>query len=365
MTQQEVAIVIESGYSCFAVFGAEPVGAEDDALGGTLLEWLQPAADMPPDLIVKAGAQFGTYDVTIRVSDGAAPPSIESSWEDVSEVSVACQGPLALGDLEDGPGEELPVSPGAYRLRVSARGRTESAAREAQFPDDAQPDGAEEPLEHYLLELWPAAIAPPSVVREQSQFARDLVSPPTPDWPVEREPGLEAARRVAADLRGPDGSRRLSGDLGEVLVIVEVPGTPTRIFNRVKHANGWPPSNGGALSLNESVGDRCSHYGAPPDSNGLAPLLGMLETTVLEIDKPKRFAMSWNWRVAGPDGRPYPTNPRLLQTDSTVTMSFAKGNAKDEEARTRVKIHHVGVPVEWVDDLHALWAWDVTVFTRR
>ena len=313
MIQQDLSFILESGYRCFAIFGVERFAGDQESLDSTLVEWLEPSPD-EPILIVMAGAQLGPYEVLLRIGDEPRAEQLDGSWEDIAEVSLVSAETLALGDIEDGWGHEVPVPAGVYRLRVSAAGRTESAERERALSDEDLSDQALEPLERYLLELWPAHFASAALIGETSQFAHDQLSPPELDWPAEREPGLEAARRVAADLRGDDGSRSLSGRLGEVLVTMEVDGSPLRIFNRVKHANGWPSGNGGALSLNEEVGDSCSFYGDPPDSDGLAPLLGTVETTVLEFDRPRQFAISWNWQVAGPDGMPYPTNPAALET---------------------------------------------------
>jgi len=367
VTHAEVSFVLESGYRCFAVFGAARFGQDESLNDSTLIEWLEPTSE-ERTLVVKAGAQFGPYEVAVRIGE-KAPDEQDASWEDIAEVSLVSDGFLALGDLEDGTGDPIPVSPGVYRLRVSCRGRTESAARESAFPDEDTDEDtdeeSEEPLERYLLDLWPAAFADAVSIKEASRFARDQVSPPEPDWPAEREPGLEAARRVAADLRRDPGGRTLSGQLSEAVLVVEVDGSPLRIFNRLKYAHAWPPGNGGMISDNKSLGDGCTYYGDPPDSDGLTPLLGTIETTVLELDKPRRFSLGWNWRVAGPDGAPYPTNPVLLHEDSKVTMTFAAFNHRDEQPRTRVTIQHAGVPQEWVEDLRRLWAWDVAIATRR
>ena len=352
--------VLESGYGCVAVFGAVPVDPADLAIGGTLVEWLDLGSGESPVLMVKGGSQYGPFDVTVRLLD-AAPDDPDESWEDVSEVSVTAADDLSLGDLETGPEHSVAAPPGSYRLRAAARGRTEGAARERTFPDEDGPS-FDEPLEHLLLELWPAPASAPAVVRETSRFAHEVVDPPAPQWPAERGPGLEAARRVAADLRGLGAGRRiLSGELGVVELSTVVAGTRVRVYNRVKLASGWPPANGGTLSSKDAVGDRCRHYADPPDSDGVAPLLGMIETTVLEIDKPERLVLSWNWRVAGPDGRPYPTNPLLLAEDAVVELTFTQDGASrpPDEVRTRVEVRHGGVPAEWVEDLRALWAWEV------
>lgn len=353
----EHSCVLESGHGCLAVFGAVPPDAAVLDVGGTVVEWLDVGGGSPPTLVVKGGSQFGPYAVTVHVLD--AEPEDDASWEDVTEVSLVAEEPLSLGDVEDGPTEAIPVPAGSYRMRAGTRGRTEGAARDATFPDEDDADDLE-PIEHMLLELWAAAPAPAVVVRETSTFAHDLVDPPAPDWPAEREPGLEAARRVAADLRAV-GARTLSlsGEPGEVDVTLVVPGTRVRVFNRVKFATGWPPANGGTLSLREKVGQVSRHYGDPPDSDGLAPLLGMVEMEVLELAKPERIVLSWNWRVAGPDGRPFPTNPVLLAQPARVELTCLKADPVGGEPRTTVTVRHSGVPREWVDDLPALWAWEI------
>lgn len=359
----ELGVTLSSGYRCFEIFGAADVNTAGAEWTNTLLEWLNDTADGPRNLVVQAGSQFGPYAVTVHILDDE-PPAPDPAWEDVSEISILCEDQVAIGDLEDGPDHFITLVPGTQRLRVSARGRTESAERENTFPDDDADESQDEALEHFLLELWPAAAEPPVVIRENSQYARDTLNPPTPQWPVERDPGLDAARSVAADLRNEPGSRTLSGRVGDVRVSMEVADTPTRMFNRVRYANGWPPSNGGMLSFNENVGDKAAHYADPPDTDWLT-LLGMIETEVIDIEKPTRFVMTWNWRVAGLDGAPHRTNPLLLEVDSTVTMTFERLNGKGQDPRTLIAIHHAGVPVEWISDLERLWLWDLAMASRR
>jgi hypothetical protein len=288
------------------------------------------------------------------------PEPISDLWEDVCEVSVECAGQVAVGELIDGPTRWIDTHLGTHRLRVSARGRTESAEREGLVPDDDD-TGHDEPVEHYRLELWPAAEdLAPSIIREHSRYSRDIVNPPVPRYPPAREAGLIAARRVAADLRRDPGCRQLSGATGALHVTVEVAGTPMKTFNRVRFTRAWPPGNGGALSPYEKVGDQAFYYGDPPDSDGLAPLLGIIETEVIAVDKPRRLVKAWNWQPAGCNGTgPRPDDPRLLAEDSVVTMTFTKSNSIGGDPRTLIAVDHVGVPTEWVDDLDALWRWDI------
>jgi hypothetical protein len=365
VSDAQQSVVIEANHSCFKLFGAYGTEESLDSWSSTLVENLNHTDGVEADFIIKTGSQFGPFAVQLRVLQ-TSPPDPAERWEDVVEVSLTLGPEIGVGELIDGPEVWSHVDPGPHRLRVSARGRTESAEREQTFhDDDLDDDVQDEALEHYLLELWPAAVTPPTCIRENSQFAHDTIDPPAPQWPVEREAGLIAARAVAADLRKVPGARSVSGQLGEVRVSMEVMDTPTRMFNRVKYANGWPPSNGGGISLNERIGDIAFHYADPPDSDGLAPLLGTIETEVIELAKPKRFAMRWNWRIAGSDGAPYPTNPRLLETDSTVTMTFAKISAAGQDTRTLIAVHHAGIPIEWVADLESLWLWDLAVASRQ
>ena len=141
--------------------------------------------------------------------------------------------------------------------------------------------------------------------------------------------------------------------------------TPTQAFNRLRYTNGWPPSNGGGISLNERVGDRAYHYGDRPDPDAQRPLLGTIETVVTEFEKPKRFSLSWNWLIAGPGGDLGPNNSPLLESPSTVEMTFVKINDRGQAPRTLVTVRHLGVPAEWTADLPALWRWDIANFTSR
>jgi hypothetical protein len=92
------------------------------------------------------------------------PPDPEVSWEDVVEVSTTVpEGAdprwLAWAGEDGGP---LDVAPGDYRVRVSARGRDAGAAGEF----------AEDVVDEYLIELWPAAREPDAVLRTTSKNAQ-------------------------------------------------------------------------------------------------------------------------------------------------------------------------------------------------
>jgi hypothetical protein len=97
----------------------------------------------------------------VRVVRHDAAPTDDPSWEDVVEVSTTIPDPGTFGWLtwagEDG-GELGPVDPGAYRVRVSARGR--DAGADGEFADGV--------VDTYLVELWPAPLAADAIVRTTS-----------------------------------------------------------------------------------------------------------------------------------------------------------------------------------------------------
>ncbi|MFF4061348.1 hypothetical protein ACFYZ8_35700 [Streptomyces sp. NPDC001668] len=99
---------------------------------------------------VLTGINTGYVSVETRVVEG--PPDLETDdWEEVIEASVhAPAGDLKVESLERGPDTQSvqflsPSGPAWYRLRVHARGR------------EIHRDGVRmEPVEDYLLIVWPA-----------------------------------------------------------------------------------------------------------------------------------------------------------------------------------------------------------------
>jgi hypothetical protein len=98
----------------------------------------------------------------VRVEDSRSQEDV--SWEDVVEVSVIIpdgSSPRWSSWAGEDGGALLDLIPGSYRVRVSARGRDQAA--EDEFSD--------EPLDAYLIELWPAALEPDHIVRTTSANA--------------------------------------------------------------------------------------------------------------------------------------------------------------------------------------------------
>jgi hypothetical protein len=112
-----------------------------------------------------AASGEGLYLILARRSGGSPvqivlhdsePPLLED-WEDVVEVSILLPAAAEptwstwAGETSD----SLPIPHGTYRVRVNARGR--DAGRDGEFAD--------EPVDWYLIELWPAPTQVDTIVR--------------------------------------------------------------------------------------------------------------------------------------------------------------------------------------------------------
>jgi hypothetical protein len=120
------------------------------------------AADLS-GVYLNLARRSGGSPVRIVLTDG--PPDADDSWEDVVEVSTtvplgAVPQWMSWAGEDGGPLDGL--LPGNYRLRVSARGR--DAGRDGEFADEA--------VDFYLVELWPAPSAPDAILKVSSEDAR-------------------------------------------------------------------------------------------------------------------------------------------------------------------------------------------------
>ncbi len=111
-----------------------------------------------------------TGNVRLRAHSYAEPPQEldEATWEEIVEVSVhAPFGQLQIDSLHTGPVPALPVlskaGPGWYRLRAHARGR-----------DTAYDAVSEEPVEDYLIQVWPAQPTPTVIIRATDRCGQGL-----------------------------------------------------------------------------------------------------------------------------------------------------------------------------------------------
>jgi hypothetical protein len=113
-------------------------------------------------LYINLARPSGGSPVRIVLAPEPAPADVES-WEDIVEVSIAIppdtEAVWSVWAGEDGGDLALPS--GTYRVRVSARGR--DAGHQGEFAEDA--------VDRYLLELWPAPVRPDAIIQSTSADA--------------------------------------------------------------------------------------------------------------------------------------------------------------------------------------------------
>jgi hypothetical protein len=137
------------------------------------------AAAIPGTLHMVTGLHTGSVPVRIEAFDVA--PVLDDTWEEIVEGSFhAVDRSYQLAAFEEFHDVALPYA-GDLRARWSARGM--DAARDADTRLEDEP-----PLDAYLLQLWPAALAPGAVLRQTSAaaaywhgVARDSAPPPSPE----------------------------------------------------------------------------------------------------------------------------------------------------------------------------------------
>lgn len=145
--------------------------------------------------VVLTGVNGGPVSLTVEVFRRAVPPpgSVEA-WDEVVEYSVeSVSGDMRVAALmDDRP--ELPVltpfGPGHYRIRVHARGR-----------DHAYDAHVTEPLEDYLLQVWPGQQEPDLVHRHSDRYGQTT-----------RQAAHEQPEQVAPPAAPGDGWKRAASD---------------------------------------------------------------------------------------------------------------------------------------------------------
>ncbi|MCX5052081.1 MULTISPECIES: hypothetical protein [unclassified Streptomyces] len=111
----------------------------------------------------------------------------DARWDEIVEVTVrAPHGKLSVESLEQGPATGLPVlsssGAGEYRVRVHAKGRA-----------DAFDQSHEEPVEAYLLQVWPTEGGQPTaIIRSSKQIERSLRTPAPPNPAPAQNEGAKA-----------------------------------------------------------------------------------------------------------------------------------------------------------------------------
>lgn len=112
---------------------------------------------------ILCGQEIGRIAVTAQLWD-EAPPLHAEGWQDVAEVPVSWDSAFidfaTTGTEADPAGRlELP-GPGNYRIRVHGRNR-----------DDGDPRVAGDPVEEYLIQVWPAPAGGPELWKATSRTA--------------------------------------------------------------------------------------------------------------------------------------------------------------------------------------------------
>nr|MDQ3642721.1 hypothetical protein [Actinomycetota bacterium] len=95
----------------------------------------------------------------------AEPPLPSAAYEDVVEVSVTVPDRADVrwsSWAAETSGKLKGIAPDSYRLRVSAQGR--DAGHQGEFAEDV--------VDEYVLELWPAGRAEDAIIRVGSENAR-------------------------------------------------------------------------------------------------------------------------------------------------------------------------------------------------
>lgn len=124
------------------------------------------------DAIMITGLHTG--HVGFRVVIGASDPGAElAGYEDVVEIDfnpVTAAVSLVEWAGEDAhPLGDLPAGPGNYRLRYHARGM------DAGHELDTSEEHDDDPVDSYLLQIWPARPAAPRVIKLTSRLATSLM----------------------------------------------------------------------------------------------------------------------------------------------------------------------------------------------
>ncbi|WOX17068.1 hypothetical protein [Streptomyces sp. N50] len=131
--------------------------------------------------VICTGVSGGPVNVSVE-SRRCPPPHIDSgAWDEIVDHSVeTLTGALRVTSVMDDPPDLphlTPQGPGTYRIRVHARGR------------DTAPDGVtSEPVEDYLLIVWPADPRPDTVHKQTDAYGAGLRaqrSRPAPAIPVD------------------------------------------------------------------------------------------------------------------------------------------------------------------------------------
>ncbi|MEV3972938.1 hypothetical protein AB0K68_33190 [Streptomyces sp. NPDC050698] len=153
-------------------------------------------AATPGALWLNTGLHTGAVGFTVEVHESAPP--LDSSWEDVVEVSFRpASADTALVEWGGGDAWPLGLEETDYRVRYCAAGMDRAGERDTRLHDEPQ-------LDRYLLQFWPAPPERDRVLRQRSRsaaywhdYARRLPPPPSPAERAEAERRARLAEETA------------------------------------------------------------------------------------------------------------------------------------------------------------------------
>ncbi|EFL36477.1 conserved hypothetical protein [Streptomyces viridochromogenes DSM 40736] len=189
-------------------------------------------AAIPGHLFLTTGLHTGRVHLTVEVHTGEPPP--DEQWEEVVEVSFRPSSTtVIIRPWADAPLCEFGLAEADHRVRYCGRDLDRAQDEELSVLEGG------DPVDHYLLQFWPAPPGPDRVVRQTSRtaeywhrHARSLPPPPSPQEEAEaesrrreaQESVARAAREEAEALlwggRPPSPSLRRVG--GDALELVEL-----------------------------------------------------------------------------------------------------------------------------------------------
>lgn len=107
------------------------------------------------------GLRFG--EVALRVEVHDSEPPLDDRWEEAVEVSFTSSSEVV--QIAEWAGDRYPfgLPSGDYRVRYCARGVEQGRDVDQLY--------GEEPVDFYLLQFWPGAAGPDSILRQTSQAA--------------------------------------------------------------------------------------------------------------------------------------------------------------------------------------------------
>ena len=302
---------------------------------------------------ILTGAQWGLVAVSAEHFD-VEPGDVSDDWEDVVEVSVESTDRLSVAPLSDAPVLSWIGQGGSFRMRISARGRDLGAGRGYDELDQ------DVPVEHYLIQTWPAPPAAPAVIRLTSDHAAGRSQFPDPPATLaEQAAGRAAGQLIARDI-ATDAPPLTQPQGGEARASGRLTGSRRSLFPLLaRHCGLWGSSYiwGGAFPTEPgfSLDVSCLH---PDEPDGDAmPGPGCVRLTYREVHSPARAVVAWNWHSNPGQFTPQHEWPPVLAHDTSVELDLTQGRGDDGTVYTDVQVTHRGLPNTWVQPMAQWWAW--------